>query len=83
MAEKRLWDQSNIPMNARNYGTAIELLVPELKSQNALVEYILTDLRSRGFTQLNSLSNNFPQGGTITNVGIQFMRFVLHPNELP
>jgi hypothetical protein len=83
MAEKRLWDQSNISMNARNYGTAIELLVPELKSQNALVEYILTDLRSRGFTQLNSLSNNFPQGGTITNVGIQFMRFVLHPNELP
>jgi hypothetical protein len=78
-----LWDQSRIPMNARNYGSAIEVLVPELKGQGALAEYILTDLRNRGFTQLNSLSNNFPQGGTITNMGVQFMRFVLHPDERP
>jgi hypothetical protein len=78
-----LWEQNRVPMNARNYGSAIEVLVPELKGQNALVEYILTDLRSRGFTQLNGLTNNFPQGGTITNMGIQFMRFVLHPDEAP
>ncbi len=83
MAQKKLWDQNNIPMNSRNYGTAIELLVPELKGQSTLVEYILTDLRSRGFTQLNGLTNSFPQGGTITNMGIQFMRLVLHPDELP
>jgi len=78
-----LWDQNRIPMNARNYGTAIELLVPELKGQGTLAEYILTDLRNRGFTQLAALTNNFPQGGTITNMGIQFMRFVLHPDERP
>lgn len=78
-----LWDQNRIPMNARNYGSAIEVLVPELKGQGALAEYILTDLRNRGFTQLNSLTANFPQGGTITNMGIQFLRFVLHPDERP
>lgn len=78
-----LWDQNRIPMNARNYGSALEVMVPELKGQGALAEYILIDLRNRGFTQLNSLSNNFPQGETITNMGIQFMRFVLHPDERP
>jgi hypothetical protein len=78
-----LWDQNRVPMNARNYGSAIEALVPELKGQGALAEYILIDLRNRGFTQLNSLSNSFPQGGTITNMGVQFMRFVLHPDERP
>jgi hypothetical protein len=83
MAGKPLWDQNRVPMNARNYGSAIEILVPELKGQGALVEYILTDLRSRGFTQLSALTMNFPQGGTITNIGIQFMRFVLHPDERP
>jgi hypothetical protein len=78
-----LWEQSRVPMNARNYGSAIEVLVPELKGQGALAEYILIDLRNRGFTQLNSLSNSFPQGGTISNIGVQFMRFVLHPDERP
>jgi len=81
MARSKLWDQSGTPISHRNYGAAIGLLVPELKGQNALVEYILTDLRSRGFTQLNALSNSFPQGGTITNMGIQFMRFVLDPSD--
>ncbi len=83
IAGKTLWDQNRVPINVRNYGTAIELLVPELKGQGTLAEYILTDLRSRGFTQLNSLTMNFPQGGTITNMGVQFMLFVLHPDERP
>ena len=78
-----LWEQNRIAINQRNYGSAIEVLVPEMRGQAGLAEYILTDLRSRGFTQLNSLSNNFPQGGTITNMGVQFLRFVLHPDERP
>jgi hypothetical protein len=83
MDGKTLWDQNHVPMNARNYGKAIELLVPQLKGQGALAEYILTDLRSRGFTQLNALTMAFPTGGTITGIGVQFMRFVLHPDERP
>ncbi len=78
-----LWDQNRVPINARNYGAAIELLVPELKGQGALTEYILSDLRSRGFSKLPALTLPFPTGETITTMGVQFLRFVLHPDERP
>jgi hypothetical protein len=38
MAGKPLWDQNSVPINARNYASAIEILVPELKGQGALGE---------------------------------------------
>jgi hypothetical protein len=79
----KLWEESGVQERSRTYQTAVEILVPELKGQMALLEYIQTDLRSRGFTQLNSLSTHFPAGGTITNMGIQFIRFVLHPDDRP
>lgn len=78
-----LWDQNRVPMNARTYAAAIDVLVPELKGRVDLVKYILSDLRSRGLTELNSLSGSFPTGGTITGMGAQFLRFVLHPDERP
>jgi hypothetical protein len=72
-------------MQTRNYGAAIEIMVPELKGQGPLIQFILTDLRNRGFSNLSGTDAPFPQGGsaTITNMGISFLRFVLSPESLP
>lgn len=79
---EKLWDRESVPITRRNYRMAIELLVPELKGQTVLLDYIMNDLRNRTFTQFSALESGFPQGNTITNMGIQFIRFVLNPNEL-
>ena len=85
IAREKVWDRDNVPIGRRNYGKAIESLIPELKGHSNLVGYIMTDLRSRGFTHLDKLDSPFPQGvpTSITNMGIEFMRFVIHPDELP
>jgi len=65
------------PSTVRDYGTAFEILVPELKGQVAFVQCILNDLRNRGFSNLSGPDAVFPQGSVITNLGIQFLHFVL------
>jgi hypothetical protein len=79
------WATNNVPLGSRTYGTAIEITVPDLKSKPHLVSYILTDLRNHGFSNLGGPEAPFPQGmpATITNAGIEFLRFVLSDKELP
>lgn len=81
--ERNLWNEHGVPIQNRNYGTAIGIMVPELKGQSSLTQFMLADLRTRGFSSLSGTDAPFPQGGIITNMGITFLRFVLSPTALP
>ena len=76
---KNLWSPSQ---GTRNYGAAIQIAVPEVKGEISLIEAILSDLRNRGFSNLANLSLPFPAGGQITNIGIEFLEFILDPADL-
>jgi len=76
------WDKNSIPMMQRTYGAAIEILAPEVKGQTSLIGAVLADLRNRGFSNLDGPDLAFPQGGIITNLGIEFLNFVLSPEDL-
>ena len=80
---KIAWDENSIPILQRTYGAAIGISAPEVKGQMALIGAILADLRNRGFSNLAGPDLAFPQGGTITNLGIEFLNFVLSPADLP
>ena len=77
------WDENSIPIMQRTYGAAIGILAPEVKGQTSLIGAVLADLRNRGFSNLGGADLAFPQGGTITNLGIEFLNFVLSPEDLP
>lgn len=77
------WDENSVPIMRRTYGAAIEISVPELKGQMILIEAVLADLRNRGFSNLGGPDIGFPQGGLISNLGIEFLNFVLSPEDLP
>jgi len=77
------WDKNSIPMMQRTYGAAIEILAPEVKGQTSLIGAVLADLRNRGFSNLGGPDLAFPQGAIITNLGIEFLNFVLSPEDLP
>jgi len=76
------WDQ-NPQFPSRNYGTAIQIIVPEVNGQDSLIRAILAELRNRGFSNLSGPETPFPQGmpATITNLGIEFLDFVLTPED--
>jgi len=76
------WDENAIPIPQRNYGAAIGLIAPELKGQPSLLSAVLGDLRTRGFSTIAGPDLSFPQGGVITNLGIEFLNFVLRPPEI-
>ena len=76
------WDKNSIPMMQRKYGAAIEILAPEVKGQTSLIGAVLAHLRNRGFSNLGGPVLAFPQGD-ITNLGIEFLTFVLSPEDLP
>jgi len=77
------WDENSIPIMQRNYGAAIEILAPEVKGQTSLIGAVLGDLRNRGLSNLGGPDLAFPQGGIITNLGVEFLNFVLSPEDLP
>ena len=64
-----------------NYGQAIESVLPELRGQSNFLQYIMSDLRNRGFSNLSGPSAAHPQHPAITNLGIQFLTFVAAPKE--
>jgi hypothetical protein len=82
LSQKALWSSAS-PHGIRDYGKAINALHPELANQDNLVRYIMSDLRSRGFTNLGGPADPFPQSGSnaITNMGVEFLRFVLEPGD--
>lgn len=77
------WDENSIPIGQRNYGAALGILAPEVKGQPSLMTAIFADLRNRGFSSLGTAETSFPQGGINTNLGIEFLNFVLSPEDLP
>jgi hypothetical protein len=70
-------------MNQRNYGTAIGIVVRELAGQPYVAAAIFADLRNRGLSNLGGPEMSFPVGGIITNLGVEFLHFVLSPEDLP
>jgi hypothetical protein len=75
------WDGNSIALRQRTYGTAVGLLVPEVAGQPSLIGAIFADLRNRGFSTLGGPDQSFPQGGLMTNLGVEFMTFVMSPGE--
>jgi hypothetical protein len=76
------WDQFNVPLPLRTYAAAMQIVAPELKGQPGLCETVLIDLRNRGFSKLGTAEMPFPQSAQITNLGIEFLNFVLSPEDL-
>lgn len=76
LIRRGLWNPAH-PGSIPSYRNVIALLLPELKAHETLVVSILTDLRNRGFSKLTDLDVPFPNQGMVTNVGIEFLRFVL------
>jgi hypothetical protein len=74
-----VWDQLNVPLPQRTYGAAIQIVAPELKNEPGLIGAVLTDLRTRGFSNLSTPDISFPQGSQATNLGIEFLKFMLSP----
>ena len=77
------WDENSIPIMQRTYGAAIGILAPEVKGQVSLIGAVLADLRNRGFSNLAGPDLSFPQGEITTNLGIEFLKFVLSQEKLP
>lgn len=73
------WDEHGAVGPWRNYDAAIQIMVPELKGQDHLIKAILAELTNRGFSNLASTNLSYPQGSTMTNIGIEFLDFVLKP----
>jgi hypothetical protein len=77
------WNQHAIPLNVRNYASALGIIVPELKGQVSLISAIFAELRGRGFAIIDSPENlPYPQVGLITNLGIEFVDFVMAPRAV-
>jgi hypothetical protein len=77
--QKVPWDRESIALYQRNYGAAMGLLIPELRQHPSLAAAVIADLRARDFSTLRDLNTPFPQAGLITNLGIEFLNFVLTP----
>jgi hypothetical protein len=72
------WKANDFPTSPRDYGAAIRIALPEFAGDDNLLQYILTDLRNRGFSNLSGPNAPYPQGmpATITNMGIGFLEFI-------
>jgi hypothetical protein len=66
----------------RTFSEVLEEFFPEFRGKIPLVDRILNDLRSRGLCTLQNITHTFPQQ-VMTNHGIEFLNFVLSPEELP
>jgi len=73
-----LWNSLH-PYALGNYSTAIGQLYPDLKGQDDLLSFVMTDLHSRGFSKVARPGGSFAGAPAVTNMGIEFLRFVLEP----
>lgn len=70
------WPTATI--NNRTFLAAIEATMPKLKGQSPLIDAILNDLNSRGFTTVSKSHVPF-RPGDVTNLGVNFLDFVSEP----
>ena len=77
------WDQNSVPIPLRNYGAAIQKVVPELNGQDNVIQAVLAELRNRGLSNLSGPDVPFPQGmpATITNLGIDDSGILVWPSN--
>lgn len=73
--------RKNLFSGVGTYQDVVERLIPELRGQQNLVECILTDLRNRGFSTLDRTNVPYGNATVITNLGIEFLHFVMDPPE--
>lgn len=60
---------------SKTYQEILDILEPEFRGKDALVQQVLTDLGRRGLSTLQAANLVFPQQ-VITNQGIAFLQFV-------
>lgn len=82
LVERDLWDPGVKRYNVTNYKNAIEMLYPDLKGQEDLIRFVMRDLVNRGFSQVAGPEIGFPQSPGVTNLGGQFLNFVLDAGDL-
>lgn len=73
------WDAHNVPIPRRNYIAAIGIVAPEVSGQNDLIEHIIHELLNRGFSSMGRPDYPYPQSGMATNLGIEFLGYILNP----
>ena len=78
LMERDLWDPVIKRYNMTNYKQAIEALVPELKGEEDLLRYVMRDLHNRGLSRVGRPEDAFPESPGVTNLGGQFLTFVLN-----
>jgi hypothetical protein len=72
------WDNAGFPKHgSRDYNAAIQIHAPTLRGKDTLIQYIINDLRNRGLANLSGPNALYPQGAAISNMGIEFLTFVL------
>jgi hypothetical protein len=72
------WGTADYPRpGTRDYNAAIQIHAPTLRGKDTLILYIITDLRNRGLANLSGPNALYPQGSAISNMGIDFLSFVL------
>jgi hypothetical protein len=72
------WDNTDYPRPGnRDYNAAIQIHVPSLRGKDTLIQFIINDLRNRGLANLPGANAIYPQGSVISNMGIDFLTFVL------
>lgn len=67
------------PYRYHDYRSAIGEVYPELKGQDGLISCLMADLRSKGLSTVVGPDDVFPKSSGITNMGIQFLNFILEP----
>jgi len=74
-----LWrpnDPGRLGVGIHNYGDAVAALCPGTKGQLALVQCVMMDLFSRGFSMIRWPEDPFPQGSAVTGLGGEFLTFI-------
>jgi hypothetical protein len=71
-----------LPSATRDFVQTIGYILPEMSGERDLLGAILSELRSRGFSQIADVHMPFPQApsSSITNMGIEFLNFVAEPD---
>ena len=82
MVAKGVWREAGQFQRSMNESTVMDVLLPQLRNQEGLLQHIMMDLYNRGFSQDSQASSINAIGSGTTNLGIDFLRFVSTDEEL-
>lgn len=77
------WAEAHMgnPSMYQSFELVVSRLEPEYANENALLQFIINDLKARDFANIPNPDANFP-GQYMTNKGIAFLQFVLLPADV-